>query len=194
MTREGIVLETDRLEARRATVEDTSVFFQLWTNPKVMANVGFPSGLRITREAIRARIQAEGDGVFDRLLVVGHKATGRALGECLMARPGEAGIARTDIKLLPMFWGHGYGLEVKRGLLDYLFTHTDCVAVEATPNVQNAASIAMQEAVGGTRIGQAVHEFPESMRDYTMPVHHYVYRVEREHWDPGRPARPARKS
>ena len=116
--------------------------------------------------------------------MVVRKTTRQALGECLMGRPDEDGIARTDIKLLPEFWGHGYGLELKRGLLDYLFRHTDSVAVEATPNVQNAASIAMQEAVGGIRIREAVHEFPESTRDYTIPVHHYVYRVERLRWRP----------
>ena len=99
-----------------------------------------------------------------------------------MHRPNPEGIARTDIKLLPAFWGKRYGVEVKRALLSHLFTHTDCVAVEAGPNVNNIASIKMQEAVGGVRVGEAVHEFPEKMRDYTTPVRHYVYRVERSDW------------
>ena len=44
------------------------------------------------------------------------------------------------------------------------------------------ASIKMQEAVGGECIGEAVHEFPEAMRDYTVPVQYYLYRVERKNW------------
>ena len=94
-----------------------------------------------------------------------------------------AKMAETDVKLLPDFWGHKYGVEIKRALVSHLFTHTDCIAVEATPNVENIASIKMQEAVGGVRIKEAVYQFPDHMRDYTTPVHHYVYRVERSTWE-----------
>lgn len=86
------------------------------------------------------------------------------------------------MKLLPAFWGQRYGVEVKQGLLDYLFTHTDCEAVEATPNVANLASIKMQEAVGGVRIDEAIFHFPEAMQRYTVPVHYYTYRVSRKDW------------
>jgi hypothetical protein len=54
--------------------------------------------------------------------------------------------------------------------------------VEADLNVNNASSINMQEAVGGRRISEGVHEFPEAMRDYTEPVHYYLYRVDRNEW------------
>jgi RimJ/RimL family protein N-acetyltransferase len=66
-----------------------------------------------------------------------------------------------------------------------LFSHTACVAVQATPNVANVASIRMQEAVGGVRTGEGVGEFPESMRSYTHPVHYYIYRVYRPDWAAG---------
>lgn len=111
------------------------------------------------------------------------QANDQAIGECYMTTPNEEGIATTDIKLLPEFWGNMYGVEVKRGLIAYLFANTNCSAIEATPNVANLASIKMQEAVGGKRIGEGVFEFPESMRSYTTPVHHYVYRVGRDDWE-----------
>jgi len=99
-----------------------------------------------------------------------------------MDRPDQDGIATTDIKLLPEFRGSRYGVEIKRGLLDYLFTHTECLSVEASPNVSNVASIKMQEAVGGVRVGESFYQFPESMQGYTTPVHHYLYWVSRENW------------
>jgi hypothetical protein len=40
----------------------------------------------------------------------------------------------------------------------------------------------MQEAVGGVRVGEAVFEFPDSMRDTTEPVHCFVYHVTRAAW------------
>jgi len=60
-------------------------------------------------------------------------------------------------------------VEVKQGLVDYLFTHTDCIAVQAAPKRGNVASIKMQEAVGGVYVRE---EEP-----------YLVYRVSRETWE-----------
>ena len=183
MTSQHTVFNTERLVVRTATGQDVDLLYELWTDPRVMANVGFPQGLRTTREEIEARLQKPSESEFEQLLVVELKATGQAIGQCLMHAPDEEGIAETDIKLLPAFWGHKYGVEVKRGLVAHLFAYTGCTAVQATPNVDNLASIKMQESVGGVRVGEQVHEFPESMRDYTTPVHHYIYHVYRKDWE-----------
>jgi len=115
--------------------------------------------------------------------VVVLKATGQRIGECKLGHVKEDGIAETDVKLLPDFWGHKYGVEIKRGLVDYLFTHTDCAIVQATPNAKNIASIKMQEAVGGVRVDEYHYEFPPSMSSYTTPIHGYVYHVRRDDWE-----------
>ncbi len=177
-----VVFTTERLNVRLATTGDANLYYQLWTDPRVMTNVGFPQGLRITREEIHDRLTMVGDFEFDRLLIVELNSNHQAIGECKMSTPNNEGIATTDVKLLPEVWGHGYGVEVKRGLLNHLFANTDCIAIEATPNVNNLASIKMQEAVGGIRVGENTHLFPESMRSYTAPVHHYIYRVSRTDW------------
>lgn len=176
------VFDTVRLTIRLAAVEDVDFFYQLWTNPQVMIHVGFPQGLPITRAEIQDRLAAAGMSPFNRLLVIDLNSTGQSIGECHMHAPDPNGIASTDVKLLPAFWGYRYGIEVKRGLLDYIFTHTDAAAVEATPNVNNVASIKMQEAVGAKRAGETVHQFPPSMQGYTTPVHAYIYRVSRVDW------------
>ena len=177
-----IVFETKRLVVRTPTGADVDVFYDLWTNPQVMANVGFPQGLRITRGEIEERILKQDEAEFEALLVVALRTTGQAIGECHMHRPGTEGIAVPDVKLLPAFWGNKFGVEVLRGLLAFIFTHTDCVAVQGTPNIANIASIKMQEAVGAVRTGEGVYEFPESMRAFTAAVHHHIYRVYREDW------------
>lgn len=179
----SLVFETERLLVRTATTEDAELVHKLWTDPRVMANVGFPQGLPTTRTEIEKRIQNPSESEFEQLLIVELAETGESIGQCLMHLPDQEGIAETDIKLLPAYWGHRYGVEVKRGLVAHLFAHTDCVAVHATPNVDNVASIKMQEAVGGVRVGEGVYEFPESMREYTAAVHHYVYEVSRENWE-----------
>jgi ribosomal-protein-alanine N-acetyltransferase len=179
----GLVFETERLIVRIATEEDADMFYTLWTDPQVMKNVGFPHGLRITRSELKERLSNQGVSEFEQLLVVELKTTGQAIGESKLSYPDEEGTAEPDIKLLPEFWGHKYGIEAWRELVAYQFAHTDCKAVQGTPNVDNIASIKMQEAVGGVCMGEDMYQFPESMRDDTTPVHHYIYRVYREDWE-----------
>ena len=179
---EKIVIETPRLTIHLAVPEDANIVHALWTDPRVMRNVGFPNGLPITEEEIREDILRRGNSEFEQLLIVRIKQTGTAVGQCLMRSPNEDGISETDVKLNPTYWGQRFGVEIKQGLVDYLFTHTDCKVVQATPNVGNIASVKMQEAVGGVKVGESVYEFPESMRKFTTPVHHYIYQVTRENW------------
>jgi len=116
-------------------------------------------------------------------LVVNLRESGCAIGECKLGWPNDEGISTTNVKLLPVYWGHKYGVEIKQALLDYLFTHTPCMVVEATPNVKNIASIKMQEAVGGERVGEITFQAPESRRSFRTPVHAYIYQVTRETWE-----------
>jgi len=167
---------------KTATEEDTDVFYALWTDPRVMTNVGFPQGLPVTQDELKKTLSGQKGSEFERLLVVQLKATCQIIGECKLSRPDNDGVAQPDVKLIPEFWGHKYGVEIWRGLVDYQFTHSDCSVVQATPNIENAASIKMQEAVGHMRIGEAVHIFPEHMQSYTTPVHHHIYRLNRADW------------
>lgn len=180
-----MIFTTHRLLIRKAltTYDDIDMFLRLWTDGRVMGNVGFPKGLQTSRESIQQRLESQGDSEYDQLLIIERISDSQRLGECKLGAPDENGIAETDIKLLPEYWGHSYGVEVKRGLLDYLFTHTDCRAVHASPYMNNIPSIRMQEAVGGIRIHEDIYEFPENMRSYTTPVHCYIYEVTRQTWE-----------
>jgi RimJ/RimL family protein N-acetyltransferase len=177
-----IVFETPRLTVHLAVPEDAQFVHSLWTDPRVMRNVGFPNGLRITVEEVKQSILLRGDSEFEQLLIIRIKQTEIPVGQCIMQQPAENGISETDVKLDPTYWGQRFGVEIKQGLVDYLFTHTDCKVIQATPNVGNVASVKMQEAVGGVRVGESVYEFPESMREFTTPIHHYIYQVTRENW------------
>ncbi|MBU1699112.1 MAG: GNAT family N-acetyltransferase [Candidatus Eisenbacteria bacterium] len=192
------IFKTARLSVRTAAPEDAGFLYHLWTHPDVMHNVGFPNGLKITKEEILRKITDQenvrrekakqqitnpNNTVYDRYLVITLQGTDDLIGECKLGYPNNQGIATTDVKILPEYWGHKYGSEIKRGLLKFLFENTVCIAVEATPNVSNAASIKMQEAAGGVRVGEGTYYFPEKMKDFTRPVHHYIYRVTREAWE-----------
>jgi RimJ/RimL family protein N-acetyltransferase len=178
----GTVFETERLVVRKATGDDVNFYYELWTHPDVMRHVGFPQGLPITKAELRERLVGEPASEFDRLLVVEKKATGEAIGECKLAQPDEDGISEPDIKLLPEHWGRGYGSEIWRALVAYQFNHTDCEAVQTTPNVNNPAAIQLYESAGAGRVDERVYHFPEAMQAFTTPVHSYVYRLYRADW------------
>ena len=177
------IFETERLIIRLATEADADFYHTLWTHPQVMKNVGFPQGLPITRKELRERLAQAPESEFNRLLVVEQRATGESIGECKLAWPDDEGIAEPDIKLLPEYWGQGYGREIWTALVAYQFEHTDCAAVQTTPNIHNPAAIRLYESVGARRIDEGVFRFPEKMQEYTTPVHHYRYRLFREDWE-----------
>lgn len=156
------------------------LYYRLWNCPEVMINVGFPDGLKVSREKIAKLIETKNIHILDALLVVIRKENDVPIGEAKLGKPDKDKIAQTDIKLLPEFWGNGYGTEIKRGLAKYLFANTDCTGVKATPNRKNIASQRMQEKIGGRRVGEGVYRFPEKMRDYTEDVHYYEYVVYRD--------------
>ena len=178
-----IIFETPRLTIHLAVPDDAEYVHSLWTDPRVMRNVGFPEGLKISIDEVREDITRRGDKEFGQFLIIRLKLSQNSIGQCLMKFPDENKISETDVKLNPTFWGQRIGVEIKQGLVDYLFSHTDCEIVQATPNVGNTASVKMQEAVGGVLVGESVYEFPESMREFTQPVHHYIYQVRRENWE-----------
>jgi RimJ/RimL family protein N-acetyltransferase len=157
------IFETERLSIRVSSAEDAELYHALWTDPKVMANVGFPYGLRSSIEEVVKQLRDQQVvSEFGRNLVVELKTSPTAIGECKMYEPDENGVSKTDVKLLPEFWGNRYGVETKQGLVDYLFENSGCLAVEATPNRDNVPSIKMQEAVGGVRVGEGIRRLGES--------------------------------
>lgn len=177
-------IETERLIIRKAKLckKDAELFFKLWNHPQVMKNVGFPNGLQITETEIEELLINQPDSILDSLLVVEIKGTGELIGEAKLGKPNEQKAAHTDIKLLPAFWGIGYGIEIKKALVSYLFEKTEAMAIEATPNIHNIASIKMQEAAGYKRIRKGVHQFHDSMRDKTEPVEYFIYRLDKKDW------------
>jgi len=151
-----------------------------------MRNVGFPDGLRISRKEISGLIGKKNKRILNALLIVFRKDDNRPIGECKLGQPDENRIAETDIKLLPELWGKGYGTEIKRGLVSYLFENTDCRAIKATPNINNIASQRMQERVGARKRGEGIYRFPPDTGQKTCDVSYFEYLLSRDDWQTSR--------
>ncbi len=178
------VFTTSRLRVRLAVPDSRDLDFlcNLWNDPRVMRFVGFPQGLDITSGQLEEQLTVDREDPFDRVLMVEMKGTGEVIGQCKLGSSNQEGVAHTDVKLKPEFQGRGYGTEIKQALLDYQFTHTDCVAVEGSPNKMNAASIRMQEKVGGVVVKEGVFKAPEECAVPRCDVPYFLYHVTREAW------------
>jgi len=178
-----VVFDTARLAVRPATAEDAGPIHELWTDPRVTTNVGFPQGIPTSVGEIQAQIARDAGRPYARLLIAVRREDGTAIGQVKLGEPGAAGIAEPDIKLSPDHWGQGYGRELWSAMIDLLFDETDCRLVQGTPNVANTASIRMMASCGMRRTGEGVFEPPERMADVMVAVPHFVYRIDREEWD-----------
>lgn len=199
-----VVFGTPRLRVRlaRPTDADVRLLVSLWNDPRVMANVGFPGGLHVTEEQVRRQLEGNVAGMqedtargavapvpgvaaspLDRRLVAERVEDGALIGECKVGSPDAEGVAHTDVKLLPEYWRRGYGTEIKRGLLDWLFTHTPCRGVRATPNVANVASQRMQAAVGGEAVRRDVFPAARKLAADATDVEFIEYVVCRSVWE-----------
>lgn len=174
------LFRTARLVVRPAAEADAAFIVALWSDPEVMRHVGFPRGIPTARADVPRRI-ASGAGL-SALLVAEDASTGALIGQCMLGTLDENGVCEPDIKLAPAQWGRGYGTELWSALVDRLFLTTDCATVRGTPNVNNAASIRMQEKAGMRRVGKGRSEFPESMRASTVPVTYWIYEIRRDEW------------
>jgi RimJ/RimL family protein N-acetyltransferase len=178
-----ILFETERLLVRLADEGDLNLFDELWHCTSVMWNVGFPNGLPMTRDAIGALLKKQGndDEVFGKRLVIEFLETGTKIGEAKLGKPDEDGISEPDVKLLPAFWGQGYGREVMGAILSYTFENSETKIVQTTPRVTNVGSHRMVEAYGGVRVAEEqVFEVPDGKEGVMQEVPYYTYHVRRE--------------
>jgi len=185
-----IIFSTRRLNVRRAMKleKDVDILFQLWNSPDVMKNVGFPSGLAISKNEITEKLEME-SGSFEDAILLAETSRGDLIGQCKIGKPDKSGISDFDIKLLPAHWGLGYGVELLGGLISHTFLHTSAKSVRGTPNRENTASIRMQERCGLKLSGEGTYEFPASMREHTRPVHYRTYLMSRNEWESARTSR-----
>ena len=174
-----MIIQTERLIINKAaaSTKDIDMYFRLWNHPQVMVNVGFPDGLGISKEEIHTLLNEWDDKKYIRCIVK-RKHDQILIGECKLGEPDENGVCETDVKLFPEYWGNGYGKEIKRGLVDYLFAHkSKCLAVKADPKKSNIASIKMQEYVGGVIIERGKVYPIKNIEEYFPPEGHWLYMV-----------------
>ena len=175
-------LQTQRLGIRRATVQDATFIHTLWTMPAVMRFVGFPQGLAISVAEIENEVTNSPDSEFGSRLIVTLLETREQIGQCKIGAPDCDGICEPDIKLLPAYWGKGYGKELWAAMVDYAFLHSPARVVQGTPNQANTSSIRMQLGSGMTQVDEGLFPVHPSRHPGAVAVPYYKLHITREQW------------
>jgi RimJ/RimL family protein N-acetyltransferase len=146
----GPILNTERLELRWLTLEDTPLMLAVWNDPAFIRYVA-DRGIRTleqAREAVEAgplRLYAEyGYGPFR----LRRREDGMDFGICGLFR--RAGLDEADIgfAVLPEFCGQGFGFEASAAVLEHARDALGLPCVTAIVSPQNEASIGLLEKLG----------------------------------------------
>jgi RimJ/RimL family protein N-acetyltransferase len=146
----GPILETERLQLRWMTLDDTLMMFAVWNDPAFMRFVG-DRGIRTLEEAEEAMQQGPlhlyseyGYGPFR---VIG-RDDGADMGVCGLYR--REGLDEPDIgfAFLPDYRGKGFGYEASVAVLDHARDVLKLPRVTAIVSPANDASIALLKKLG----------------------------------------------
>ncbi|NIS79526.1 MAG: GNAT family N-acetyltransferase, partial [Anaerolineales bacterium] len=148
-----ILYRTKRLSLMGIERRHLEHLLQLWIDPDVMRNVGFPKGLHPDDIDLEAHLWCGGvSEPKDRQPGI-HMAVelqdGTFVGEAKLGEPDLNGVAEPDVKFMPQHWGCGFGSEIVQLLIAESFRrYPKCVVVQFTPNVENRAAIRLYKKFG----------------------------------------------
>lgn len=139
-----MILQTSRLFARPLQVSDEAKFFELMGNPKVMNPIPQKTfTANESKEKLFALIALEKTS-STKIWALCKKETSEFVGFCGLLK-NDLGDDEIAYRLLEHEWGHGYGTEIAKGLIDYCFTTLHSNLVTADVFIENTASIKILE-------------------------------------------------
>jgi len=145
-----IVLETDRLTLRHATLDDADFTLRLLNEPSFVRFIG-DRGVRTLDDArryIAERFIASYDRHGFGLWIVERKASAGAMGLCGLVKRDALPDPDIGFAFLPAFWSRGYAYESAAAVKDFAVNTLRLPRVLAITSPDNAGSIRIVEKLG----------------------------------------------
>jgi len=135
-----VIFQTKRLTIRLLKESDRTSFFDMMSNPKVMAPIPRP-----------VMDKAESDTNFEKHLnaaltsdtkvwAITTKQGDEFIGICAYLKNNQ-NVDEIGYRLREQFWGNGYGTETTRGLINYGFNALQLELITADVNTANINSV-----------------------------------------------------
>lgn len=146
-----LLIDTERLQMREFTLEDTDAVYEFQTNQDVLRYMGGDGAVETREDAERIirdiwLVEYEKYG-YARYAMV-HKGDQRVIGFCGLKFIPEFGIPDFGYRMLPEYWGQGLATEAALAVLDYArdVLHLEKIFGEVVE--ENVASINVLEKLG----------------------------------------------
>jgi [ribosomal protein S5]-alanine N-acetyltransferase len=152
----AVVLETPRMQLRKAVLEDAGFFVQLLNDPSWLRNIG-DRGIRSQADAkgyithsILTQYHTYGFGMY----VMLHKALQEPIGLCGLVKRDYLDHPDVGFAVLPDFSGKGYAFEAASNLMAYACGTLNIRQLYAIVNSSNERSIRLLEHLKFRHDGQ----------------------------------------
>ncbi|MBI3233995.1 MAG: GNAT family N-acetyltransferase [Bacteroidetes bacterium] len=135
-----MIFETTRLYVRQLKESDEAAFFELMSNPNVMNPIPqktFGKEESVSKLAELILLEKSSDTKMWCLCKKGNNDL-IGISGVLKNDDGEDEIA---YRIIERYWGHGYGTEIAKGLIDYCFVNLKSNLVTADVFVDNVKSV-----------------------------------------------------
>ncbi len=178
--KEKMKIETERTIIRLPKDEDFNFIKNLWLDGEVMKYVGFPKGLKVPDEEINLWLDNENPKRIR--LVVEEKSSGQLIAETGWQRDGEFPYANgrksasLEIKIAKPFWGQGFGTEILKTLIDYIFKNTETIVVFVDPNIENVGANKLYKKLGFKSIGKPI----SYIKNLQVPIKTQYFELKKE--------------
>jgi len=145
-----MIIETDRLQLRRLSVDDAEFILRLLNEPSFIQNIG-DRGVRTVDDA-RGYIVKGPITSYERfgfgLWMIETKSPLAPIGICGLLKREVLDDVDIGYALLPEFWSHGYALESASAVVSYAREKLGLKRVVAVTNSNNQSSIRLLEKMG----------------------------------------------
>ena len=145
-----MIIETERLQLRRLSVDDAEFILRLLNEPSFIQNIG-DRGVR-TLEDARAYILKGPVASYEKfgfgLWMVETKPRAMPIGICGLLKREVLEDVDIGYALLPEFWSQGYALESAAAVMSYAREKLRATRVLAVVNADNQSSIRLLEKLG----------------------------------------------
>ena len=146
-----VEIRTSHLQVREFTQDDLGPFLRMSSDPDVVRYLSFRPTSEAEAQGMMdfAITSASGHPRTQYVLAVDDPATGDLIGSCGLSISDESPVeAEVYFVFRKEVWGHGYGAEVLRALIDFAFDLLGLSRVFGQAHPDNKHSIATMERAG----------------------------------------------
>lgn len=164
---------SDRLILRPVNRDDIEFMRRITTEPEVLR---WLPGMITDEEMLLGWLDAVRPEDHEYLIIL--KESGGPIGECSLTVERTGSIGEIGYMLLPEYWGHGYGTETARILMQQAES-MGLMKVTATTHTKNTASVRILEKLGFREesVGWMLFDVEDALNEnrmigYACDLHH----------------------